>query len=91
MPKPGSKQAVCSCGFKQEAQNVTLTESQKQKTPEIAVIEKETTVNTITDADCNKCANKQAEYWEVQTRAADEPATRFYKCTKCKHTWREYK
>ncbi|RJQ19012.1 hypothetical protein C4580_05525, partial [Candidatus Woesearchaeota archaeon] len=22
---------------------------------------------------------------------ADEPATRFFKCTKCKHTWREYK
>ncbi|MEK6933005.1 MAG: transcription factor S, partial [Nanoarchaeota archaeon] len=26
-----------------------------------------------------------------QTRAADEAETRFFKCTKCKHTIREYK
>jgi len=26
----------------------------------------------------------------IQTRAADEPPTRFYRCTKCGHTWREY-
>ncbi|MEM4865380.1 MAG: hypothetical protein QXY09_02690 [Acidilobaceae archaeon] len=26
----------------------------------------------------------------MQTRAADEPPTRFYRCTKCGYTWREY-
>ena len=25
-----------------------------------------------------------------QTRSADEPTTRFYRCQKCKFTWREY-
>ena len=39
---------------------------------------------------CPKC-NNQGAYWHLrQTRAADEATTRFYRCTKCKHTWREY-
>ena len=39
---------------------------------------------------CPKCENKGA-YWHLrQTRSADEATTRFYRCTKCKHTWREY-
>ncbi|PJB94591.1 transcription factor S, partial [Candidatus Pacearchaeota archaeon CG_4_9_14_0_8_um_filter_35_24] len=25
------------------------------------------------------------------TRAADESETKFYRCTKCDHTWREYR
>ncbi|MEM0290915.1 MAG: transcription factor S, partial [Thermoplasmata archaeon] len=30
-------------------------------------------------------------YWMLkQTRAADEPETRFYICTKCGYRWREY-
>ena len=40
--------------------------------------------------ECEKCGNKEAFYWQIQTRAGDEPMTRFYRCTKCKETWREY-
>ncbi|MDP6459515.1 MAG: transcription factor S, partial [Candidatus Hydrothermarchaeota archaeon] len=29
-------------------------------------------------------------WWLLQTRKADESETRFYRCTKCKFTWREY-
>jgi len=39
---------------------------------------------------CPECQNEEAYHWEIQTRAGDEPATRFYKCTKCKHVWRDY-
>ena len=39
---------------------------------------------------CEKCGNKAAYYWTQQTRGADEPETRFFKCTKCEYTWREY-
>jgi len=94
MPKTvgAKKQFVCSCGYKHAAENVTITESAKPKTAaEVIVIEKETIINPIVDAECTKCGNRKAEYWEVQTRAADEPATRFHKCTKCGHVWREYK
>lgn len=48
--------------------------------------------NTLpaTKAECSKCGNGQAYYWMMQTRSADEPSTRFYRCTKCNFTWREY-
>ncbi|AFL65955.1 transcription factor S [Desulfurococcus amylolyticus] len=39
---------------------------------------------------CPKCGWHEAYYWVIQTRAADEPPTRFFKCTKCGYTWREY-
>lgn len=39
---------------------------------------------------CEKCGNNAAYYWTQQTRGADEPETRFFKCTKCTYTWREY-
>jgi len=39
---------------------------------------------------CPKCGNDEAYYWVQQTRAADEPPTRFYRCTRCGYSWREY-
>ena len=43
-----------------------------------------------TRIECSKCGHKEA-YWMIrQTRAADEPETRIYRCAKCAHTWREY-
>ncbi len=39
---------------------------------------------------CPKCGNDEAYYWMMQTRRADEPPTRFYRCTRCNHVWREY-
>ena len=40
--------------------------------------------------DCEKCHNKEGVSWAFQTRSADEPETKFYRCTKCNHTWRDY-
>jgi len=40
--------------------------------------------------ECEKCGNTTAYFWFIQTRASDEPPTRFFRCTKCGHTWREY-
>ncbi|MHA1589855.1 MAG: transcription factor S [Candidatus Njordarchaeales archaeon] len=45
---------------------------------------------TIVKVQCPKCGNLGAYVEIVQTRAADEPPTRIYKCTKCGYTWREY-
>ena len=58
----------------------------------IAVIsEKETQVFPITTETCKKCGHDKAYFWTIQTRAGDEAETKFFKCTKCKHTWREYR
>lgn len=62
--------------------------SEKKK---IAVIkESDTDVMPTTIATCPKCGHKKAYFWTSQTRSADEAETRFFKCVKCKHTWREY-
>ena len=39
---------------------------------------------------CEKCGHDEAVWWMFQTRSADEPTTRFYRCQKCKYTWRDY-
>jgi len=61
------------------------------KVKEVAVIEGEQDVRPLVDANCPKCKHGNARHWEIQTRSADEPPTRFYKCEKCGHTWRENK
>ena len=39
---------------------------------------------------CPECGNDKAYYEIKQTRSADEAPTRFFTCTACKHSWREY-
>jgi DNA-directed RNA polymerase subunit M len=92
MPKEGILQ--CRCGYskkigKEEKEKYTLEEKPKEP-KEIPVIEGEIQQMPITKADCRRCGNTEAYYWMVQTRAGDEPATKFLRCTKCKYTWREY-
>lgn len=36
------------------------------------------------------CNSKQAYFYQLQTRSADEPPTSFYKCVECSKQWREY-
>ncbi len=42
------------------------------------------------NTNCPKCGQKKVISWTEQTRASDEPPTRFYKCLNCGYTWREY-
>ena len=44
----------------------------------------------MADCPCPKCQKVTAEYYQLQTRSADEPATTFYHCLSCDHRWREY-
>lgn len=39
---------------------------------------------------CDDCGNDTAWYTIKQTASADEPPTRFFKCTECGYRWREY-
>ena len=87
--KAGKKVLECSCGFSKEKEGST-TMKEKGKPTKIEIADEEIETNPITKADCPKCGHGEAHYWEVQTRAADEAATRFFKCAKCKHIWREY-
>ena len=43
-----------------------------------------------TDIICDECGAEEAWYTLKQTASADEPPTRFFKCTECGYRWREY-
>ena len=90
--KDGNRKTMaCSCGYKSEHEMTPrLTEKTELGNTEIEVVEKEIETLPLTDAECNKCGNGKAYFWLVQTRAGDEPETKFLRCAKCKHTWREY-
>ncbi|MFA1611438.1 transcription factor S [Halobellus rubicundus] len=45
---------------------------------------------TASDVTCDECGNGEAWYTIKQTGSADEPPTRFFKCTECGHRWRGY-
>lgn len=88
---PSGKTAVCrSCGKRADKHvNVKITTKIAKK--DMVVIEDNTPDLPTTSKECKKCRNNVAYYWLIQTRSADEPPTQFFKCTKCKYTWREYK
>ena len=79
------------CGYKPK-NKIKIESSEKINTkPEVAVItDSDADVFPIPNARWPKCSNQEAYFWSSQTRAGDEAETRFYRCTKCKHTWREY-
>ena len=72
---------------------LSLETSEKRETKsEVAVIDENTQdIHAIMDAKCKKCENDKAYFWIKQTRSSDEAATRFFRCTKCRYTWREYR
>lgn len=79
------------CNYKAKGK-VKLESSEKiEIKPEIGVIDNnDTDVFPVIPAVCPKCDNKEAYFWTSQTRAGDEAETKFYRCTKCRHTWRDY-
>ena len=86
----GKKKLACtSCNYTSTSANAAITETVKPS-KEIEVLEERET-RPLVDARCKKCNHLKAHHWSIQTRASDEPETRFFKCEKCKHTWREYK
>ncbi|MDW8022009.1 MAG: transcription factor S [Nitrososphaerota archaeon] len=95
--KKSSKPAwTCfKCGYERPIEgSIIYTKVHKRgKTAEIAVVDKEEEAKVLpvtTDVVCPKCGAREAYYWSIQTRSADEPMTQFFRCRKCGHTWREY-
>ena len=88
-----NQSAVCPrCNHKSKEKVKIETSEKIDIKPQIGVIkEKDADVFPVTNAECSKCNHKEAYFWSSQTRAGDEAETRFFRCTKCKHTWREYR
>ncbi len=76
-------------GYLDELMKKPLVDEPKKK-KEIEVIDSTEQTLPTTDETCPECGNETAYWWLQQTRAGDEPETKFLKCTKCDHTWRDY-
>ena len=89
--KAGKRVLYCDCGFSKAPGEEASTEIRETTmgVKKIQVVEN-VEINPKIKAKCEKCANTIAYYWTQQTRGADEPETRFFKCSKCNYTWREY-
>jgi len=95
--KAGKSLFTCSrCGYKIEEANKLTIESiegthKPYKQPSIIEVSDETAGSlSKTKVTCPKCGGSEAFWWMQQTRAADEASTRFFKCVRCEHVWREY-
>jgi len=90
---------IClKCGYEralEENENVTFTEEiEHDLVREMTVVLSENDIDKtkpIKEMFCSKCGkNQKVSFWMIQTRSADESPTRFFRCTVCSETWREY-
>ena len=94
--KKGSKIVlVCrKCGKKKTSKEkkFKIKVSSEKTKGKIIVLDNKKKIDVLpkTDVPCPKCECKEAFWWMQQMRAADEAPTRFYRCVKCGHVWREY-
>lgn len=87
-----NKAACVNCNYRPKKKPKIEVSEKIDKKETVAVIkEGEDRTDPVVDIVCQKCRNKKAYFWTSQTRSADESETKFYKCTKCSHTWRVYK
>jgi len=92
-PKADKKRKVmaCSCGYiSKDVDSAKINEKVNNEGKKITIVEEKDDTLPQTDAKCPECSSERAYYWTVQTRAGDEPETKFLKCAKCKHIWRDY-
>ena len=81
----------CSCGYAGKAGESAGIKEEVKKSDDIGIVDSDDDETLPeTEAECPKCGNARARYWLIQTRAADEPETKFHKCTGCRHIWRDY-
>lgn len=93
MMLPQGDKFKCKCG---NTKNLTKNDANQYEVSEKidskdTVIVKGEEIDTLptTKTTCAKCGHDRAYWWLRQTRSADEAETRFLRCMKCKHTWRE--
>jgi len=90
--RKGKRIFVCSCGYKTaKLKEARIKEEVKGVNTKVEIVETEEISHLpVIDEECPKCKFNKAYFWTVQTRAGDEPETKFLKCKKCKHIWRDY-
>jgi DNA-directed RNA polymerase subunit M len=87
---PQDDQLACRrCGHTQAKGAAQVVDHEREKQEQVVMDSIDGTLPRTTII-CDKCGHGEATWVLRQTRAADEPATRIYQCTGCRHKWREY-
>ena len=87
---------VCpKCQYVKQKSSKTKKEKPQESDSDLLVMEEKDIkesmgLESTIKIDCEKCHNQEGVSWAFQTRSADEPETKFYRCIKCNHTWRDY-
>ena len=90
--RPGTAKAVCSkCGHIGDSHALKSSEKLPEQKTKIGVVNADEELISKTSEECPKCGHHEAYFWSKQTRAGDEGETSFFRCVKCKHTWRKYR
>ena len=92
-PKEDGKKTylVCSCGHNSlEKDDILMKESIRGAKKVEVLDDKSKQTMPKTKEECPECGHHTAYFWAQQTRASDEPETRFFECMKCAHRWRAY-
>jgi len=84
---PKNRKLSCSCGY---IHNDKITFNTKHDTSNKIVIREKDSFESLpkTDEECPECGNNEAYFGTQQTGPSDEAEITIFKCTKCKHTWR---
>ena len=79
------------CNYSTKEKVKIKTSEKMNEKKEVAIVKKDTKTLPTVNEKCKKCGYDRAYFWTIQTRAGDEAETKFFKCMKCDHTWREYR
>jgi DNA-directed RNA polymerase subunit M len=94
MISSGGQLKCRKCGYirKIEADDKMKTKRLRKEKEIMIVDDEEDKIKTMPTIQikCPKCENNLAFWWLRQLRAADESEVRFFRCTECSHTWRQY-
>ena len=95
IPKKVKKQRILSCPsckYTDKKREVGALTENIEKQEEVSVVDQNQDIETLPEIEeeCPECHHTKGRYWMIQTRASDEAPTKFIKCEKCGHTWRDY-
>jgi len=78
----------CDVSSEREKKETVAIKREKKAKSKPVVLDDTADARPVVKMACPKCNHKEAHAELRQVRAADEPETQFYTCTKCKHRWR---
>ena len=90
---PKKKKLECSCGYTKKNKEEVILKKEEIEQNIIEIIDEDKEIEDAPEIPivCWNCGHRGVMYWMQQMRRSDEPPTRFYRCKKCRKTWRSGK